>query len=144
MSHTLIHACGAAQHTASHVGNPCHFQNALKPSVLAVSAMEHRKDNVHFLDEGLAVLDGDNAAVQRIRRKNCRCAVRILFPCPCGDLRNIPREIQPSALFGDADADHLVLLLGNAPDHVFCRDQRNIMLTGNAAEQYGHSNFCHV
>ena len=86
----------------------------------------------------------DDAAVQRIRREDRRSAVRILFPCTSRDLRNVAGKIEPAAFLGDTDAQYLILFLRNAANDVLRGNQRNIMLTGYAAEQNGYSDFCHV
>ena len=76
LHHHLVHADGRPEHAGADVGHVGQLQQALHRAVLAVRAVQHRKDDVHdrrsMAEVGSTALEGDacGSAAARRRRKS--------------------------------------------------------------------------
>ena len=142
MGKYFIHAVCAGQQVAANVWDVCQFKQTLNGAVLAVFTVENREAyidwanfhrvSIHQQQTVMAVVRGDNSS-----------SCSLIFPFHRSDVGDVTGVFQPATVFGDADHDHIIFLFVQIIEHRGCRNNRHIMLAGNAAEQYGNFHFIH-
>ena len=140
--HGLIHADGACQNAAAHIGDAGQLQQTLHRAVLAPQAVERRDDDI---DVELFHLTGrseqDHAVVRAVRADDAGHVGRQLFPASVGHLGGRCLGAQPAAFLGDAHGEHFVTA---AVEIVYERSgghAADLVLAGHAAEQNDDTEF---
>ena len=140
VGHLFIHAVCARDCVTADKRNPCQLEQALNGSVLSVFSVQYREADVH-LDQLPAVLSQKQDSFMRaVRRNNSGSQASVLFPALAGDFLILSGIFHPASVLGNADSQHLILLRQVFQNRLG-RHQRNIVLAGNASEQYGDSGF---
>ena len=141
----LIHAVGAGDGVAAHKGDARQLEQALDGAVLAMLAVQHREADVYRHQLPALFGEQQHALVGAVRGDDGGAQGGVLLPLLAGDLIVAAGIFHPSAVLGDADAQHLIVVR-QVCQHRLDRHQGDFMLTGNAAEQHGDPRFlfaCH-
>ena len=142
VGHRLIHADGAGQNAAAHVGDAGQLQQALHRAILAPQAMEHRDDHIHMHFFHMAFRgEQDHAMVGAVRADHAGHIAGQLFPAAVGHLLRRGLGVEPAALLGDAHGEHLVFAAVDVADKVAHRDTADLMFAGHTAKQQRHAHF---
>ena len=134
----FVHADGAAQHAAAHVGDAGHLKQALNGAVLAVFAVHDRGADVNADKLGLAVFQQPDTVVRAVRAEHTGRAAALL-PTAVG--HGLGRGVagQPAAGLGDAHREYLILFcagaLAQGAQPGRGRHAADLMLAGDAAEE---------
>jgi len=142
VGHGLVHADGACQHAAAHIGDAGQLQQALHGAVLAPQAVEHRDDDIdmdlfHLAFRG----EQDHPVVGAVRAEHTGHVGAKLLPAAVGHLGRAGLGVEPAALFGDADGHELI---AGAVDVIHERaggDAADLVLTGHPAKQDDNAQF---
>ena len=134
----LIHADGAAQHAAAHIGDAGQLKQALDRAVLAVFAVHDGCADVNVDQLRPAVLQQPNAVVLPVRAEHAGRAVALL-PAAVGHSLGRGAAGQPAAILRDTHGENLIFvragLLTQCAQPGRGRHAADVMFTGNAAEE---------
>ena len=138
----LVHADRGAEHARADVGDAGELERALDGAVLAVGAVQHRKD--HVVD-GHRFQLAARARDQRFLHRDRGCAG--VEPDVAGIAgRRLQRPLRlavPAPVFVDADQHRLEPLPVDRREHVARRQQRDLVLRRTAAEQDDDARLLH-
>ena len=142
VGHRLIHADGAGQNAAAHVGDTGQLQQALHRAVLAPQAVQGRDDDIHVQLFHLAGRsEQDHAVVGTVRANDTGHVAGQLFPAAVGHLGAGSLGAQPAALFGDAHGQHFVTAGVEVVNEGPGGHAADLVLAGHAAEQHDDTEF---
>ena len=134
----FVHADGAAQHAAAHVGDARQLEQTLDGAVLAVFAVHDGGADVDADKLGLTVLQQPDAVIAAVGAEDAGRAVALL-PAAVGHRFGRGVTGQPAAGLGDADGKNLVFvrarLLRQRTQPCRGRYTTDLVLAGDAAKE---------
>ena len=132
----LVHAHGAGEHTAAHVGHAAGLEGALHGAVLASLTVKDRQRHIDLELAELAVDELHEAAAglgAAAGNQDDRRAI-VLFPGARHHIGHVSRVVEPRARAIDTDQYGHEALGGKRGDDVVGRLERDVVLGGDAAK----------